>query len=207
MNQLQGKEILGITSVCFGMGYPFYCWVTHAGFLGWLVDLELTLQGKGPYVVHAGWLMLPTFVLSWVAALALFWPARYVITHLPPPPTAIIQAPRPADGAPTPKAKGSPVPIWFQTGSLLLIVVGVGAGVIAYRKSTEPVAFEVLNLADGVPPGSTHVKLTGLAVPSLKSQYSYVVRTSYELETYIPVVPPNWHHGDPVVFFFGTFRE
>ena len=63
-------------------------------------------------------------------------------------------------------------------------VVGVRAGVIAYRKSSEAVTFEALNLADGVPPSSKHVKLTGLALPSLKSQYTEQLRSAY-LETYM----------------------
>jgi hypothetical protein len=80
-----------------------------------------------------------------------------MIDQLLPPPAAISEAPRPMTYAPTPapaasKATRNPVVICLLVGSLVSIVVGVRAGVIAYRKSSEEGTFEALNLADGAPP-------------------------------------------------------
>lgn len=211
MNQLTGKGILVTIWVCFGAVYPFYCWVAQAGLLRWLIDLELTLQGKGPYVIHTSWLMIPTFFLSWIIPAALYGPALYMIDQLLPPPATIIEVPRPMNYAPAPAPEAgdwahNPIVICIAVGSLVSIMVGVRAGVIAYRKSSEAVTFEALNLADGVPPSSKHVKLTGLAVPSLKSQYTEQLRSA-SLETYIPVVPPHWSQSDPIVYFLHPFRD
>jgi hypothetical protein len=211
MNQLTGKGILVAIWVCFGAAYPFYCWVAQAGLLRWLVDLELTLQGKGPYVIHPSWLMIPTLLISWIIPAAIYRPALYMMDQLLPPPAAIIEVPRPMTYAPAPApAAGdwarNPVVICIAVGSLASIAVGVRAGVIAYRRSSEAVTFEALNLAGGAPPSSKHVKLTGLAVPSLKSQYTERRKSSY-LNTYIPVVPPHWRQGDPVVYFLHPDRD
>jgi len=210
MNQLIANRILIATFVCFGMGYPLYCYIAQAGLLSWLVDLELLLQGKGPYLVHVSWLMIPTLVISWAFGLAVYLPANALIDRLLDPPVALNEKPRPAPEAPadgpTPApAAGNlaenPLAIYFVAGSLALILVGVGAGVIAYRESSTAVTFEPLNLADGVPPNSKYVKLAGLALTSLKSQYRFQVRSSPYVETYIPVVPPRWQQGDPVTYF------
>jgi len=200
------RRILIVTSLGFGVAYPLYCGAAQAGLLGWLVDLELALQGRGPYVVRADWLLILTCLISWIipAALCLF--GLYMIDQLLPPPAAIIEAPRLMTEAPTPAPEASnwarnPVIIFLLVGSMVLIVVGVRAGVIAYRISSEAVTSEALNLADGAPPSSKHVKLTGLAVPSLKSQYTITYRSYPHLETYIPVVPPHWRQGEAVVYF------
>lgn len=203
-------RILVTAGICFGAGYPFYCWVTQAGLLLWLSYLELTIEGKGPYTVHASLLMIPTLVLAWVAAYFVYRPTAYLINRLLPAPPVIINkspepdpAPAPADGA----TKRNPVVVSLFVFSLLLIVVGVGTGVIGYLKTPKSVTFAALNLAGGAPPQSKYVKLTGLAVPPLKSQYRVGIRYPYDVETYIPVVPPNWRQGDPVVYFLHPFED
>jgi hypothetical protein len=209
MNQLVGNRILIAMFVSFGMGYPLYCWIAQAGVYSWLVDLELGLQGKGPYLVHASWLMIPTLVIAWVLGLAVYLPATYMIDRLLAPPVALNEKaaePAPMVDGPSPAPAASslvnnPLVIYFLAGSVALIAVGVVAGVIAYRESSTAVTFEALNLADGVPPNSKYVKLTGMAITSLKSQYSFQVRSSPYVETYLPLVPPSWKPGDPVTFF------
>ncbi len=210
MNQLVANRILIAMFVCFGMGYPLYCWIAQAGVYSWLVDLELGLQGKGPYLVHASWLMIPTLVLSWLLGLAVYLPATRMIDRMLAPAVALNEKlrpePVPAANAPTPVPDASnlvnnPLVLYFLAGSVALIMVGVLAGVIAYRESSTPVTFEALNLTDGVTPNSKYVKLTGLAITSLKSQYSFQVRSAPYVETYVPVVPPSWKQGDPVTYF------
>jgi hypothetical protein len=209
MNQLVANRILIAMFVCFGMGYPLYCWTAQAGIYSWLVDAELALQGKGPYFVHASWLMIPTLVISWVLGLAVYLPATSMVDRMLAPAVALNEkrtVPAPAADAPAPApAAGSlvdnPLFIYFLAGSVALIIVGVVAGVIAYRESSTAVTFEALNLAEGAPPSSKYVKLTGLAITSLKSQYSFQVRSASYVETYIPIVVPGWKPGDPVTYF------
>ncbi len=79
MNQVIGNRILVITGVCFGIGYPFYCWVAQAGLLRWLMYLQLWMQGKGPYTVDSSFLMLPAMILTWGAVAALSWPSQFAV--------------------------------------------------------------------------------------------------------------------------------
>ena len=214
MNQLDRKGIRIAICVFFWAAYSLYCFIAQAGLYGWLVNLELGIEGKGPYHVDPVLLAIPTLIISGITAFALSWGALYMIDHLLPP-QAIGKAPRlalrPMTHAPSPasasgKATRNPVLI-LLVGSLGLIGVGVGAGLIAYRKISEAVTFEALNAAGGALPRSRHVKLTGLAVPSLESQYTIETRRSSLLETYIPVVAPYWRQGDPVVYFLHPVRD
>jgi hypothetical protein len=208
MNRKIGIRILAVACICFGAGYPFYCWVTQAGLFLWLSYLELELQGRGPYIVHASLLMIPTLVLSWVAVYFVYRPTAYLINRLlPAPPVAINELPTPVPAPSDGKAKRNPVVVSLFVFSLVLIAVGVGAGVIGYLKTPKSVTYATLNLAGGAPPTSKYVKLTGLAIPSLKSQYTVGIRYPYDVETYIPVVPPNWRQGDPVVYFLHPFHD
>ena len=95
MNQLNRKGIRIAMGVFFGAAYPVYCFIARAGLYGWLVNLELALEGKGPYHVDPVLLAIPTLIISGITAFALSWGALYMIDHLLPPP-AISKAPRPA---------------------------------------------------------------------------------------------------------------
>jgi hypothetical protein len=210
MSRTIAIRILAVSCICFGAGYPFYCWVAQAGLFLWFSYLELTIQGKGPYTVHASLIMIPTLVLAWVAVYFIYQPTAWLINRLlPAPPVIINEAPTPAP-APAPvdgKAKRNPVVVSLFVFSVLLIAVGVSAGVVGYLKTPKSVTYAVLNLAGGALPNSKYVKLTGMAVPSLKSQYRVEIRSSYDVETYIPVVQPNWRQGDPVVYFLHPFHD
>jgi hypothetical protein len=89
--------------------------------------------------------------------------------------------------------------VFFLVSSVVSIGVGVRAALIAQRKSNEAVKFEPFNLADGIPPHSTRVKLTGLAVPSLEIQFDDYNRSS-NWQTYAPVLRAHWRQGDPVIY-------
>jgi hypothetical protein len=214
MNQVMGNKILIITGVCFGIAYPFYCWVAQAGLLRWLMYLELWMQGKGPYTVHSDLFMLPVMILTWGAVFVLSGPAQFAVKHLlPPPPIVLNETPTPAP-AQDPAQYTAPGKAlhyasvrWLFAGSVLLIAVGVGAGIIGYRKTPRNVTYEALNLADNKPPVSRFVNLTGMAMPNLKSQYTESIKGSSFLQTYIPVVAPNWRQGDPVIYFIHPFRD
>ncbi len=90
---------------------------------------------------------------------------------------------------------------FLLVSGLLAIVVGVWAGVTHDRKAREPVTvtFEPFNLADGIAPRSTHVELTGLADPTMAIEV--LDSGSRSEKPYIPLLPPGWRQGDPVVYF------
>ena len=189
-----------VTLTFCGLAYFLYALAAETGLYTWLVDIDLALQGNGPYVVHAYWLSLAFFIISLGICIAAIVAACWVIDRLPLPPAAMSDVPAPA---PTPAAvnkTGTAMLLFFLLASLVPIGVGAYTGLIYYHKSSEAVTFEPLNLTDGIPPRSTRVKLTGLVVPSLEIQYTKGYRYSF-LETYIPVLPPQWHRGDPVVYF------
>jgi hypothetical protein len=86
--------------------------------------------------------------------------------------------------------------------------VAVGAGVMhdlkaqAQDHAKEVVNYEAFNLADGIAPRTSHVELTGLADPALA--ISVLNSGSRSNESYIPLLPPHWNHGDPVVYILLT---
>jgi hypothetical protein len=84
--------------------------------------------------------------------------------------------------------------------------VGVGAGVTYYREHSKAVIFEPFVLADGPPPRSIHVRLRGLAVPSLAIHFNDYARGSH-WETFTPVVAPGWRPGDSAQYFLKPLRD
>lgn len=190
--------------------YPFYSLITDTGLYRWAVEIELTLQGSGPYEVDSRLLMTAVIVVSWGIFIAILFSAQRVIGVLRTPRTAMSDA---RTNAPTPAPEHAVVPARaadnktdnavvaiFLIVSLAAVIVGIYAGLIGYRKSSEVVSFEPLNIADGIAPRSTHVQLTGLVDPSLRIEFNDFHRSSH-WETYVPVLPPHWRRGDPVIYF------
>jgi hypothetical protein len=85
-------------------------------------------------------------------------------------------------------------------------LIAVGAGVVHDLKSRtqvqaeaqEVVHYEPFNLADGVAPRTSIVELTGLADPTLAIEI--LGSGSQATTSYIPLLPPHWHAGDPIVY-------
>ena len=205
MSRKTAKEVVLLLGLPCALAYAIYSMITGTGFFRWLVDLELTLQGNGPYEVDTKLLMIPMFAFSFGILIAVRLAAGWVINRLPfPADTASdAPAPAPADKRNVPadvRRTQKTLVVFFLVISVVSMVVGVRAGLIAYRKSNQAVTFEPVNAADGIPPRSTHVKLTGLADPSLEIRFNDF-GTSSNWEAYIPVLPPNWRQGDPVVYF------
>src|SRR5208337_2299204 len=101
------KRIFGVTWICLGVVYPFYCWVAQAGLYSWFIDLELMFEGKGPYTIHANLLMIPTVLISWVTVYVLYRFFDSIIDRLLPPPAAMLgeapeTAPKPMNDGPVP---------------------------------------------------------------------------------------------------------
>jgi len=91
---------------------------------------------------------------------------------------------------------------FLLVSGLLAIMVVAGAGVTHDRKAQKPLTFELFNLADGIPPRSSHVEVTGLADPTMAIEV--LDSGSRSERPYIPLLPPGWHQGDPVVYFLGS---
>ena len=194
MSRKTAEEVVVLMLTCCAVAYPFYAWITDTGLFRWFVDLELTLQGNGPYEVTDRLLLIPVYAVTWGIFIAASNAAGWVIRRLPLTPATMSDAPAPAAAADN--KTGRAIVVVFLVGGVVSTIAGVRAGVIAYRKSNEVVTFEPFNLADGIPPRSTRVKLTGLADPSLEIQFKIDIR-----ESYIPVLPPHWRQGDPIVYF------
>ncbi|MFZ0395958.1 MAG: hypothetical protein WCF17_11965 [Terracidiphilus sp.] len=207
MSRKTAKEVVLLLGLPCVIAYAIYSGVTGTGFYRWLVDLNLRLQGNGPYDVYTMLLMIPMFAFSLGILFAICSAAGWVIDRLPftpatgsDAPAAAAAANNRADAPDVLRARKALV-VFFLVLSVALMVVGGRVGLIAYRKTNPSVTFEPLNLADGVPPRTTHVKLTGVAVPSMEMRYGESNRYDTRWEAYIPVLPPHWRQGDPVVYF------
>jgi len=202
MSRQTAKEVVILICTCCAVAYPFYAWTTGTGLYRWFVEFELTLQGNGPYAVYSMLVIIPVFVVTWGIFLAAYGATEWVISRLRLPPATMSEAP--AAGNRTGQADVQRVQkiivVFFLVSGVVSMVIAVRIAVVWYRKSNEVVTYEPLNLADGIPPRTTHVKLTGVAVPSLEMRYNDFVRSSH-WEAYIPVLPPHWRQGDPVVYF------
>jgi hypothetical protein len=176
--------------VWFGasFGYGLYAWLSYSGPFRWLADFEI--DHFGSYQER------PTAIAVGLMTLGLSAPLFFLVDR-------VIRRPRglqPASMTEASIGKGSMTksPIRaILVLSLGSIVVAAGAGVLGYRKLQEPVTFEPFNLAEGIQPRSSHVELTGMAVPSMQILFT----ERYTTTTYMPLVPTQWHEGDPVIYF------
>jgi hypothetical protein len=83
-------------------------------------------------------------------------------------------------------------------------VLAVGAGMTHDRKAREQkaITYVPFNLADGIAPPSRYVEMTAQADPTMAIQA--LTSDSKSGYGYIPLVPPNWHRGDPVAYLLYT---
>jgi len=177
--------------VWFGasFGYGFYAWLSYSGPFRRLADFEMEHFGsyqEGLTAIAVGLMTLglsaPIFLLV----------DRVIRRRRGLQPDAMPAAP--IRKGPAAKTQVRAILVVLGLGA---IVVAAGAGVLGYRKLQEPVTFEPLNLADGIEPRSSHVELTGMALPSMQ----IIFTTRNTTITYMPLVPPQWHKEDPVVYF------
>src|SRR5208282_721085 len=99
MSRQTAKEVVILMWTCCAVAYPFYAWITGTGLFRWFVDLELTLQGNGPYEVDSKLLMIPVFVVTWGIFIAAYAITGWVTGRLPLPPATMSDAPAPAPAA------------------------------------------------------------------------------------------------------------
>ncbi|MGA2710675.1 MAG: hypothetical protein ACLQJ0_16200 [Steroidobacteraceae bacterium] len=190
-----------------GFAYALYSWLTYTGPFRWMADLELRIFGAylGKLTLYAITLML------WGLPLVVLFPVDWVLRRLGHPSAALTalfySAPR--DAAPVTRASQHRRGL-TKTGARVLLFTGVVAmlvsasvALVGYRKSQEGFPFELLNLTDGVPSRSSHVELTGIALPAIQMQ----VKESTLTTTYTPLVPRHWHQGDPIVYFLRSSGE
>jgi hypothetical protein len=174
-------------------GYPMYGWITYSGLYRWLAEFEMAHFGG----YYAGYTFIAAFFALLFGGMLVAVAAERALRLVRGAP-AKIAAPR----APAPNvAKPQIGTRGLLIVALVGIVVGTVAGLIGYRKSQETYAFEPLNLADGIQPRSSHVELTGTAAPSMQVQF--IEKTTGETRTtvFIPLLPPQWHQGVPIVYF------
>ena len=202
MSRATLRKIIYWILACVGAAYPFYSWITYTGLFCWCADLAFTLQGNGPYTLYDKALLALVCVISWLTAL---WLSGKVNRWLPLPAPAPVPA---GEATAAAVAAGDAMGKAVMRFLLISCVVAIGvlAAMIYNGKSNATVTFEPLNLADGIAPRSPYVKLIGLAVPSMEIRYhtfwfSFYDPPDSELDAYIPVLPPHWHPGDPVVYF------
>jgi len=86
-------------------------------------------------------------------------------------------------------------------------VLAVGAGVTHDReaRAQKAITYVPFNLAGGIAPPSRYVELTGQADPTMAIQA--LTSDSKPGYGYIPLLPPNWHRGDPVAYLLYTDGE
>lgn len=90
---------------------------------------------------------------------------------------------------------------------LVSCVLAVGAGVTHDReaRAQKAITYVPFNLAGGIAPPSRYVELTGQADPTMAIQA--LTSDSKPGYGYIPLLPPNWHRGDPVAYLLYTDGE
>ncbi len=175
-------------------GYPIYAWITYSGPFRWLAELEMAQFGA--YDPKAT--VIALFVAMVGLPVAIIIPADRAIRRLRGVPSTKITVPTGAPRtAPNPKVQSRAMLVV----ALVAIVVAAGAGALGYLKLQEAVTFEPLNLADGGQPRSSHVELTGVAVPSMQVQFEETINGTTTTTTYIPLLPPRWNKADPIVYF------
>jgi hypothetical protein len=115
---------------------------------------------------------------------------------------------RPAASAAVTAALGRPAAGTRQASPRLFALIGVaamavaaGAGWLGYHKSQQPVTFELVNLADGRAPQSTHVQVTGVARTDLIVQFEQTINGDKTETTYLPLTAPDWKDGQPITYF------
>jgi hypothetical protein len=195
------------------VAYPVYAMLTVTGLCSWFVVIDLAFQGKGPYEVYVGWFLIPMWIISFALAAVASKLARRAIDRVWSPDTPKEgRAPPPvtptAAAAVTSETKAQ----WFfLVSGFMALVLGVWSGLTYYNKSSENVPLEPLNLADGIPPRSTHVQMKGMMIPSQQVEYvigtpsgRYFTRTTHDEYHFVPVLPPGWQSGDSVMYFLAA---
>jgi hypothetical protein len=192
------NQALIIVYFAFVFGYPMYGWITYSGLYRWLAEFEMAHFGG----YYAGYTFMAAFFTLLFGGMLVAVAAERALRLVRGEPARIAAPRAPAPRAPAPKVANPQI----GTRGLLImalvgIVVGTVAGLLGYRKSQETYAFEPLNLADGIQPRSSHVELTGTAAPSMQIQF--IEKTTGETRTtvFIPLLPPQWHQGVPIVYF------
>ncbi|WP_157088650.1 hypothetical protein [Bradyrhizobium jicamae] len=92
----------------------------------------------------------------------------------------------------------------FALLGVVALAVAAGAGWYGYTKSTEAVDVESLDLSKGDTPRSTHVTITGIARTEYIVEFGTKSGSTTTLDRYIPLTPPTWRPGQPLVYFMKT---
>ena len=92
----------------------------------------------------------------------------------------------------------------FALLGVVALAVAAGAGWYGYAKSMETVDVESLDLSKGDTPRSTQVTITGIARTEYIIEFGTKSGSTTTSDRYIPLSPPTWRPGQPLVYFMKT---
>jgi len=123
----------------------------------------------------------------------------------PPPQTvATTKQPvrQPAYVAPAAAAEPALMPatamlIW----ALVFTAIGGGVGILMFRSASGAYTYEQFDVAKGGVPRTSHVELTGVEHPEMQFEVTTAGKHFESNTVYVPLLPPHWTIGMPVVYF------
>jgi hypothetical protein len=169
---------LYIAAAC---AYIFYEWYAYAGL--YRLAAEWQLENYGSYQVRL------TLIVS---ILVLLSPAAVLVS------VSGMQDQLRTAGS------GAGSSAIFAVLGVVALAVAAGAGWYGYAKSMQTVDVESLDLSKGDTPRSTHVTITGIARTEYIVEFGTKSGSTTTLDRYIPLTPPTWRPGQPLVYFMKT---
>jgi hypothetical protein len=165
--------------------YFAYSWYSYTGIYRAFVEWQIAQFGAYDLRIS---ILVPLLVLLLPGAIA----AR------------VILGPRQARQvhAVAPK-RGSSLRGLLIIAALALAIGGVALW-LGYQKTNESVTFEALDLADHRVPQTTHVRVTAVALAPLTLRFTTESAGRTDTDNYVPLVPADWHKGDPLAYFMRT---
>ena len=167
--------------IALACAYIFYEWYAYIGL--YRLAAEWQLEHYGSYQLRLT-LIVPILVLLSPAA---------VLVSL----SGMRDQMRSADA-------GAGSPRMFVLLGVAALAVAAGAGCFGYLKSTQAFGVESLDLSKGDTPQSTHVAITGIARTEYIVEFGTKTGGTTTADRYIPLTPPTWRPGQPLVYFMKT---
>lgn len=162
--------------------YIFYEWYAYAGV--YRLAAEWQLENYGSYQVRLTLIVTILVLLS--------------------PAAVLVSLSGMQDQLRTAGSGAGSSAIFALLGGVVALAVAAGAGWYGYAKSMETFDIEGLDLSKGDTPRSTHVTITGIARTEYIVEFGTKSGSTTTLDRYIPLTPPTWRPGQPLVYFMKT---